>query len=51
VLGASGAANASRNVPNGLPRVPFTLHHAFVVYDAATGRLHAASNAMSVRLQ
>jgi hypothetical protein len=50
-LDARGVATAALQVPPGLP-VPggFTLHHACLVHDAS-GRIHAASNAVPLRLQ
>lgn len=51
-LDAEGRATATLNVPPMLPHsVPFTLLHACVVYDATTGRIHRATNAVSLVLQ
>ena len=50
-LDANGSANASFNVPSGLPPMgSVTLHHAFLVYDAG-GRFHMASNPVPLRLE
>lgn len=43
VLDSAGKATAAINVPPLANLAPFTLYHAFVVYDA-TGTLHFASN-------
>ncbi|MEE2888062.1 MAG: hypothetical protein VX951_11595 [Planctomycetota bacterium] len=51
VLGRSGQASASFHVPAGLPALPpFTLHHAYVVFDRSGG-FHMASNAVPLRLK
>ena len=49
-LDANGLATASLNVPTGLPPIPFTVYHAYVVFDN-TGRFHMASNAVPLRLR
>ncbi len=49
-LDANGLATASLNFPTGLPPIPFTVHHAYVVYDAS-GRFYMASNAVPLRLK
>ena len=51
ILSATGTASASLNVPKGLPAIPTTLHHAFVVYDGNTSQIFTASNPVSVRLR
>jgi photosystem II stability/assembly factor-like uncharacterized protein len=51
VLSATGTATASLNVPKGLPAVPTTLHHAFVVYDGTTSQIFTASNPVTVNLR
>lgn len=50
-LDANGGATASFNVPANAPAVAgFTLHHAYVVYDA-NGAFYMASNAVPLRLR
>ncbi len=50
-LGATGAATASLNVPAKLPiPVEFKLHHAYVVYDGATGQIFTSSNPVPLTL-
>ena len=51
VLSATGTATASLNVPRGLPAIPTTLHHAFVVYDGMTNQIFTASNPVSLQLR
>ena len=51
-LDTSGAATASLNVPGQLAiPVGFKLHHAFLVFDSATGQLHRSSIPASVEFK
>ena len=50
-LSATGTATASLNVPTGLPNIPFTLVHAYVVYDGTTGQIFTSSNPVSVEFK
>ena len=51
-LSATGVATASLNVPAKLPiPVGFKLHHAYVVYDGATGQILTSSNPVSVEFK
>ncbi len=49
-LDANGLATAALTVPTGLPPIPFTVYHAYVVYDAS-GKFYMASNAVPLRLK
>ncbi len=50
-LDSKGEATASFNVPAGLPSMTgFTLHHAYLVFDAS-GKFYMASNAVPLVLK
>ena len=48
-LDGVGKASAGLIVPTGLPAIPFTLFHSFLVYDAA-GKFYMASNPVRLNL-